>query len=281
VAETVLALEYLHMMGVVYRDLKPENVLVRGDGHIMLSDFDLSLKCDVVPRLLHHNSLPPTKPSSCVAPIQPALTCFLNGVHKCQAKDGEADSVDGSEPPDKYSNPAELILVEPVSARSKSFVGTHEYLAPEVISGQGHGSAVDWWTLGVFMYDMIYGQTPFKGDSNEKTLTNIIKQPLSFPRVAVTSGKEWDELLRAQNLMTQLLAKNPKRRLGGCTGSAEVKRHEFFKGVNWALVRSVRPPEVPKKVAAPAPQKVVMVSRKERQQEPFKLRSDDNRFDYF
>jgi protein-serine/threonine kinase len=281
VAETVLALEYLHMMGVVYRDLKPENVLVRGDGHIMLSDFDLSLKCDVVPRLLRHSSsLPPTKPSSCVAPIQPALTCFFNGVHKCQLakEDGEADSVDGS---DRYSTNPELILVEPVSARSKSFVGTHEYLAPEVISGQGHGSAVDWWTLGVFMYDMIYGQTPFKGDSNEKTLTNIIKQPLSFPRVAVTSGKEWDELLRAQNLMTQLLAKNPKRRLGGCTGSAEVKRHEFFKGVNWALVRSVRPPEVPKKVAAPAPQKVVMVSRKERQQEPFKLRSDDNRFDYF
>jgi protein-serine/threonine kinase len=289
VAETVLALEYLHMMGVVYRDLKPENVLVRGDGHIMLSDFDLSLKCDVVPRLLRHNSLPlnaaaVAKPSSsCVAPIQPVLTCFFNGVHKCQAKeggpkpgDGNADSADGSSEPDS-SNPE--VVVEPVSARSKSLVGTHQYLAPEVISGQGHGSAVDWWTLGVFMYEMIYGRTPFKGESNEKTLANIVKQPLSFPRVAVGSRKEWDELLRAQDLMTQLLAKNPKRRLGWCTGSAEVKRHEFFRGVNWALVRSVRPPEVPKK--APA-QKVMMMSKKERQQEPFKPRSDDdNRFDYF
>ena len=293
VAETVLALEYLHMMGVVYRDLKPENVLVRGDGHIMLSDFDLSLKCDVVPRLLRHNSLPhnanaPAKPS-CVPPIQPVLSCLFKGVHKCHAKeeaapkkpgDDEAASADGasSEPADT-TNPE--LVVEPVSARSKSFVGTHEYLAPEVISGQGHGSAVDWWTLGVFMYEMIYGRTPFKGESNEKTLANIIKQPLAFPRVAAASGREWDEHLRAQDLMAQLLAKNPKKRLGGCTGSAEVKRHDFFRGVNWALVRSVRPPEVPKPLPAvpPAP-KVMVMSRKERR-EPYNPVRSDERFEYF
>jgi protein-serine/threonine kinase len=305
VAETVLALEYLHMMGVVYRDLKPENVLVRGDGHIMLSDFDLSLKCDVVPRLLRHNSLPAHNGSSggggradggkpsCVPPIQPVLSCLFNGVHKChQAKEGAAAAeardggeADDSEPCDR--NPE--LVVEPVSARSRSFVGTHEYLAPEVISGQGHGSAVDWWTLGVFMYEMVYGRTPFKGADNEKTLVNIIKQPLAFPRVVAGSGREWDEHLRAQDLMTQLLAKNPKKRLGGCTGSAEVKRHDFFKGVNWALVRSVRPPEVPKPPVVPAPapalapqKKVLMMSRKERQ-EPYNYnpRPDDERFEYF
>ncbi|CAO2161269.1 unnamed protein product [Urochloa humidicola] len=307
VAETVLALEYLHMMGVVYRDLKPENVLVRGDGHIMLSDFDLSLKCDVVPRLLRHNSLrhnanaasrlDAAKPS-CVPPIQPVLSCLFKGVNKCQAKeeaaatkpsnDGEtADSTDdgtSSLEPGDHTNPE--VVVEPVSARSKSFVGTHEYLAPEVISGQGHGSAVDWWTLGVFMYEMIYGRTPFKGESNEKTLANIIKQPLAFPRVAAASGKEWDEHLRAQDLMSQLLAKNPKKRLGGCTGSAEVKRHDFFKGVNWALVRSVRPPEVPKPVAVVVPpavvqKKVVMMSRKERQEPYNPVVRPDERFEYF
>ncbi|CAL4958533.1 unnamed protein product [Urochloa decumbens] len=306
VAETVLALEYLHMMGVVYRDLKPENVLVRGDGHIMLSDFDLSLKCDVVPRLLRHNSLPhnanagrqldAAKPS-CVPPIQPVLSCLFKGVNKCQAKeeaapkpgnDGETvDSGDASssESGDHiHTNPE--VVVEPVSARSKSFVGTHEYLAPEVISGQGHGSAVDWWTLGVFMYEMIYGRTPFKGESNEKTLANIIKQPLAFPRVAAASGKEWDEHLRAQDLMTQLLAKNPKKRLGGCTGSAELKRHDFFKGVNWALVRSVRPPEVPKPPAVAVPvaavqKKVVMLSRKERLEPYNPVVRPDERFEYF
>nr|CAB3476074.1 unnamed protein product [Digitaria exilis] len=302
VAETVLALEYLHMMGVVYRDLKPENVLVRGDGHIMLSDFDLSLKCDVVPRLLRHNSLPHTgnadaaKPS-CVPPIQPVLSCLFKGVHKCHAKEeatpkpgavsgqaaDDADDVESSSSEQAVDTNPEVV-VEPVSARSKSFVGTHEYLAPEVITGQGHGSAVDWWTLGVFMYEMIYGRTPFKGESNEKTLANIMKQALAFPRVAASTGREWDEHLRAQDLMRQLLVKNPKRRLGGCTGSGEVKRHEFFKGVNWALVRSVRPPEVPKPQVVVAPamkKKVVVMSRKERL-EPYNppIRPDE-RFEYF
>ncbi|KAL5228946.1 hypothetical protein ABZP36_017211 [Zizania latifolia] len=294
VAETVLALEYLHMMGVVYRDLKPENVLVRGDGHIMLSDFDLSLKCDVVAKLLRQSKPPPAPPAasssshvpSCVPPtIQPVLSCLFNGMNKCHAKEGRrANDGDGDETEQETETEPEVV-VEPVAARSKSFVGTHEYLAPEVISGQGHGSAVDWWTLGVFMYEMVYGQTPFKGESNEKTLVNIIKQPVSFPRIAAAaaaSGREWDELQRAQDLMSQLLVKNPKKRLGSSMGSAEVKKHPFFKGVNWALVRSVRPPEVPPKprpAPAPAPKKVMMMSKKERQ-EPYNYRPDE-RFEYF
>ncbi|KAF0920400.1 hypothetical protein E2562_034854 [Oryza meyeriana var. granulata] len=283
VAETVLALEYLHMMGVVYRDLKPENVLVRGDGHIMLSDFDLSLKCDVVPKLLRHTNHLPAKPPppSCVPPtIQPVLSCIFRGVRKCHhakecaggAADNDRDG-DDSEAETETMEP-EVVVVEPVAARSKSFVGTHEYLAPEVISGQGHGSAVDWWTLGVFMYEMLYGRTPFKGESNEKTLINIIKQPVTFPRLAGAGAAEWEELKTAQDLMSQLLAKNPKKRLGSTMGSAEMKRHPFFKGVNWALVRSVRPPEVP-----PAPKKVMMMSKKERQ-EPYNYRPDDH-FEYF
>src|SRR5262249_8439935 len=88
-AETLMALEYLHMMGIVYRDLKPENVLVREDGHIMLSDFDLSLKCDVVPKLLKsktrvERSVKTSKSSipSCAAPMQPVLSCFLSASTK-------------------------------------------------------------------------------------------------------------------------------------------------------------------------------------------------------
>ncbi|KAG8053262.1 hypothetical protein GUJ93_ZPchr0001g31976 [Zizania palustris] len=135
------------------------------------------------------------------------------------------------------------------------------------------------------MYEMVYGQTPFKGESNEKTLVNIIKQPVSFPRIAAAaaaSGREWDELQRAQDLMSLLLVKNPKKRLGSSMGSAEVKKHPFFKGVNWALVRSVRPPEVPPKprpAPTPALKKVMMMSKKERQ-EPYNYRPDE-RFEYF
>ncbi|XP_072965160.1 protein kinase PINOID 2-like [Typha angustifolia] len=281
-AETVLALEYLHMMGVVYRDLKPENVLVRDDGHIMLSDFDLSLRCDVVPKLLKQRRLMMEKKakgststataSSCVPPMQPVLSCFFNGVSKCNTKTTEEEEYDDME---EEVDPE--LVAEPITARSKSFVGTHEYLAPEVISGSGHGSAVDWWTLGVFLYEMIYGRTPFKGENNERTLINILKQPLTFPKLATSGGKDLEEILKAEDLISKLLVKNPRRRIGSLKGSVEIKRHEFFKGVNWALIRSVKPPEVPR-AARVARAPVLQRLTKKEKEEPYHI---PRHFDYF
>ncbi|KAK9153482.1 hypothetical protein Sjap_000962 [Stephania japonica] len=138
------------------------------------------------------------------------------------------------------------LVAEPINARSKSFVGTNEYLAPEMISRTGHGSAVDWWTFRVFLYEMLYGVTPFKGENSEKTLTNIMKKPLTFPsiiNVNCSSGKEVEEIVKAQDLISKLLVKNPKKRIGSLKGSVEIKQHEFFKDVDWALIKSVRPPE--------------------------------------
>ncbi|QCD80656.1 protein kinase PINOID 2-like [Vigna unguiculata] len=281
-AETLLALEYLHMMGIVYRDLKPENVLVREDGHIMLSDFDLSLKCDVVPKLLRsktrvERSIKSTKRSvpACTAPMQPVLSCLLASSKKKKAtvttvirENVEVEELDPE------------LVAEPIDAKSKSFVGTHEYLAPEVILGQGHGSAVDWWTFGVFLYEMLYGRTPFKGENNEKTLVNILKQPLAFPRIAVSSSKDYEEMVKVQDLISKLLVKNPNKRIGSCTGSVEIKRHEFFKGVNWALIRSVRPPEVPSDMNKIRSSRVLLpkLSKTERDQ-PYQLRT--HHFEYF
>uniref|UniRef100_A0A7N0U5V1 non-specific serine/threonine protein kinase n=1 Tax=Kalanchoe fedtschenkoi TaxID=63787 RepID=A0A7N0U5V1_KALFE len=251
-AEALLALEYLHMMGIVYRDLKPENVLVREDGHIMLSDFDLSLKCDVVPKVVRSPAAQETKqglgggnscytmPSCAITPMQPVLACLFPSSLVRKKRTTTTITI---RPAAGLS--LQELVAEPVTARSKSFVGTHEYLAPEVISGQGHGSAVDWWTLGVFLYEMIYGRTPFKGETNEKTLINIMKQPLAFPRMGFSSSKEFEEMVKVQDLISRLLVKNPKKRIGCTKGSVEIKKHEFFKGVNWALIRSVRPPEVP------------------------------------
>lgn len=241
-AEVLVALEYLHMMGVVYRDLKPENVLVRQDGHIMLSDFDLSLKCDALPTLQTLPSTPEyvlrTPEAPTCSSIEPMISCFSTS-HKTNRNPNSAV-------PQQQQKRLPELVAEPREVRSKSFVGTHEYLAPEIISGQGHGSAVDWYTLGIFLFELLYGRTPFRGASNETTLLNIVAQPLRFPEmIPMTTSKEAYAWEAARDLIKKLVTRDPRRRLGSNRGAAEIKRHPFFKGVNWALIRSLPPPEVP------------------------------------
>ncbi|XP_022723567.1 serine/threonine-protein kinase D6PKL2-like [Durio zibethinus] len=252
VAEVLLALEYLHMLGIIYRDLKPENVLVREDGHIMLSDFDLSLRCSVSPTLVKTSSLesePLRKnPIYCVQPaciepscIQPSCvaptTCFSPRLFSSKSKKDH-------KPKNEIGNqvsPLPELIAEPTDARSMSFVGTHEYLAPEIIKGEGHGSAVDWWTFGIFLYELLFGKTPFKGSGNRATLFNVVGQPLRFPESPVVS-------FAARDLIRGLLVKEPQHRLAYKRGATEIKQHPFFEGVNWALVRCATPPEIPKPV---------------------------------
>ncbi|XP_059314838.1 serine/threonine-protein kinase D6PKL1 [Lycium ferocissimum] len=242
-SEVVVALEYIHMMGIVYRDLKPENVLVRSDGHIMLTDFDLSLKCDTSTstpaQVISTQSTPNGGPqqneykieppkftsSSCILPncIVPTASCF----HLRRKR---------KKKPGQFGGPE--FVAEPVDVRSMSFVGTHEYLAPEIVSGEGHGSAVDWWTLGIFIFELLYGVTPFKGIDHELTLANIVARALEFPKEPTIPAP-------IKDLISQLLAKDPARRLGSTMGASAIKHHPFFQGVNWALLRCTSPPFIP------------------------------------
>lgn len=243
VAEILLAMEYLHMLGIIYRDLKPENVLVREDGHIMLSDFDLSLRCVVNPKLVRStNSTIEPKNSSCIEPscvVQPACiqpSCFVPRFMSKPKKEKKP------KPKTEIYNqvsPLPELIAEPTSARSMSFVGTHEYLAPEIIKGEGHGSAVDWWTFGIFLYELLFGKTPFKGNGNRATLFNVVGQPLRFPDTPAVS-------FAARDLIRGLLVKEPQNRLAYRRGATEIKQHPFFQSVNWALIRCATPPDVPK-----------------------------------
>ncbi|NP_001289227.1 serine/threonine-protein kinase D6PK-like [Pyrus x bretschneideri] len=252
VAEVLLTLEYLHMLGIVYRDFKPENVLVRDDGHIMLSDFDLSLRCAVSPTLVK-SSAPDSEPfrrnsaycvqPACIEPscIQPSCvmltTCFSPRFFSSKSKKDR-------KPKNEMGNqvrPLPELMAEPTNARSMSFVGTHEYLAPEIIKGEGHGSAVDWWTFGIFLYELLFGKTPFKGSGNRATLFNVVGQPLKFPEAPVVS-------FSAKDLIRGLLVKEPQHRLAYKRGATEIKQHPFFEDVNWALIRCASPPDIPKPV---------------------------------
>ncbi|KAI3677209.1 hypothetical protein L1987_86832 [Smallanthus sonchifolius] len=246
VAEVLLALEYLHMLGIVYRDLKPENILVREDGHIMVTDFDLSLRCSVNPTLIQSPLSGVVEPprmsgpcagSNCIDPfcIKPTcqqVSCFSSRIPpKSKSKKTKPDLA-------ALNRSLPQLVAEPTEARSNSFVGTHEYLAPEIIKGEGHGSAVDWWTFGIFLYELLYGRTPFKGTGNDETLTNVILENLRFPETPLVS-------FQARDLIKGLLAKEPENRLGSQRGAAEIKRHPFFDGLNWALIRCASPPELP------------------------------------
>ncbi|XP_037436659.1 serine/threonine-protein kinase RHS3-like isoform X2 [Triticum dicoccoides] len=253
-SEVLLALEYLHMLGVVYRDLKPENVLVREEGHIMLSDFDLSLRCAVSPTLVR---TPSGRVGAAAGLVQGCkLPRILSSSSKAKGKkklatakatQQELLAVPGDGHGRKQPWTSLEFMAEPTGARSMSFVGTHEYLAPEIIRGDGHGSAVDWWTFGVFLYELLHGTTPFKGSGNRATLFNVVGQPLRFPDAPGVSAA-------ARDLIRGLLAKEPQKRLAYRRGAAEIKQHPFFEGVNWALVRSAAPPYIPDAVdCGPAP----------------------------
>ncbi|CAN8259377.1 unnamed protein product [Cochlearia groenlandica] len=221
-AEVLVALEYLHAMGIVYRDLKPENVLLREDGHVMLSDFDLCFKSDVVPtfksrRCYRRTSSPPSR-------HRRRSGCLFFG------RATPEENYEREEIVSEFS-------AEPLTAFSRSCVGTHEYLAPELVSGNGHGSGVDWWAFGIFLYEMLYGTTPFKGDSKEQTLRNIAS-------TSNTVNCHVDfELSEANDLIEKLLVKDPKKRLGCARGAQDIKRHAFFDGIKWPLIRHYKPPE--------------------------------------
>ncbi|KAM1447449.1 hypothetical protein EV2_006598 [Malus domestica] len=198
VAEVVVALEYLHCQGIIYRDLKPENVLLQSNGHVSLTDFDLS----------------------CLTSCKPQLLLPSINEKKKQRK----------------SQQNMIFMAEPMRA-SNSFVGTEEYIAPEIITGAGHTSAVDWWALGILLYEMLYGYTPFRGKTRQRTFANILHKDLKFPGSISAS-------LQAKQLMYRLLHRDPKNRLGSQEGADEIKRHPFFKGINWALVRCMNPPQL-------------------------------------
>lgn len=174
-AELVLALEHLHStVGVVYRDLKPENCLLDAEGHLLLTDFGLS-------------------------------KVAVDGEHHC-----------------------------------RSMTGTVEYMAPEVIQMQDYGTAVDWWSLGILGVDLLSGKTPFAANNDQKIREKIVKSKLTLP---FFFGPD------ARDLLTRLLRKEPKKRLGACMPKdmKTIKNHRFFRKIDWKKLemREVEPPIKP------------------------------------
>ncbi|PIC34414.1 hypothetical protein B9Z55_014074 [Caenorhabditis nigoni] len=172
VAETILAIEYLHSYGIVHRDLKPDNLLITAMGHIKLTDFGLS-KIGLMNR----------------------TTLVAEGY----------DAV-----------------AETQQFQDKQLCGTPEYIAPEVILRRGYGKPVDWWALGIILYEFLVGIVPFFGETPEALFSKVISEDVEYP--------EEDEALppEAEDLCRRLLEKNPAERLGTVNGAAQLMAHAFF-----------------------------------------------------
>ncbi|XP_074753182.1 protein kinase C epsilon type isoform X2 [Athene noctua] len=175
-AEVTSALMFLHQHGVIYRDLKLDNILLDAEGHCKLADFGM-----------------------CKEGI-------LNGV------------------------------------TTTTFCGTPDYIAPEILQELEYGPSVDWWALGVLMYEMMAGQPPFEADNEDDLFESILHDDVLYP---VWLSKEAVSILKA------FMTKNPNKRLGcvaSQNGEDAIKQHPFFKEIDWVLLeqRKIKPPFKPR-----------------------------------
>lgn len=195
--------------------------MIKENGHLMLVDFDLSTKLSPMSpeKSMPPNSVSQTPPDSVKKKrFFPFVGCCNSGITPDDTASQESVN----------SERTESESVE----KSKSFVGTEEYVAPEIISGDGHDFAVDWWSLGIVLHEMLYGTTPFRGPNRKETFYRILRKPPDLV----------GEPTSLRCLIRNLLQKDPKQRIT----LEGIKGHEYFKGIDWDLILQMdRPPYIP------------------------------------
>ncbi|KAI9844403.1 MAG: Serine/threonine-protein kinase [Sclerophora amabilis] len=217
-AEIILAIEVVHKLGFIHRDIKPDNIILDKGGHIKLTDFGLSTGF----HKQHDNSY-----------YQQLLTGKSN-------KPRDRSSVSLDQINLTVSNRGQInTWRKSRRVMAYSTVGTPDYIAPEIFSGQGYSFECDWWSLGTIMFECLIGWPPFCAEDPHDTYRKIVnwRETLFFPD-DVELGAEAEHFIRS-------IICDPSSRLGR-NGADEIKNHSFFRGVVWDQLRKIRAPFEPK-----------------------------------
>ena len=236
-AQIVLFLEYMQKMKLIHRDLKPQNIMIDEKGNLKVIDFGTVRKVGYY----YDKREMKFKEEKVLERIDSEDIKGVKNIVNPDEEDDDDDSEEEEDMEDDENDGSQKEKKPKVrNKRIMTFVGTAEYISPEVIGDRPAEYGTDIWAFGVMLYEMYYNRTPFKAATTYLTFRNIEKPQLKFPDDSIIPDN-------AKDLIMKILVVDPKKRLGGGDPGTpydikSLKKHTFFKKIKWDKLQNSSPP---------------------------------------